>query len=635
MVDTDRAPRFDPVDLDAWRSQVRQDLGGRDPEGLVWRSLDGVEIGPLYVEPGPSRGVPGAPPFVRGSEPAPKWLIAQEARGHNRDAILENAARALREGADAVWLDAEVAARAFTRASDFAPFAALPGPVFIEGGARSTALSAAWLAAPATAPVTVLADPLGTLASRGALATSLERELAHLAEVVRETAARAPEARPILVSGRPYHEGGASAVHELGIVTATGIAYLRALSDLGHPLADLPRRMLFDIALDSDFFLGIAKLRAARLLWSKVLCAVGIEGPEQGMRIRARSSRRMATVIDPQLGILRGTAAAFAGAVAGATLVTVEPYDALSDTPDPLADRLARTTQLVMRHEALLDRVLDPAGGSYFLENLTEELARRAWSVMQEIERSGGVPHALADGAIAARVRAGADARRHAAATREQAMVGVSRYPSPGDVPPTTSTTPEPPAVTVSPVRLASGPVLDALRAKLDDATLDELAAALASDDAARAVRIEPMRDAAPFEALRRRASALASDRRRADVLAVGDARTIEPRIAFVVDVLAVAGLEARIRRATTPSELLAGAQDELGRVVVPCATDEEYLDVARALVPRLRERGARFVVLATRPNDALRASGADAFVHRGADLVSALDAALTALEAE
>jgi methylmalonyl-CoA mutase cobalamin-binding subunit len=177
--------------------------------------------------------------------------------------------------------------------------------------------------------------------------------------------------------------------------------------------------------------------------------------------------------------------------------------------------------------------------------------------------------------------------------------------------------------------------VLDALRAKLDDATLDELAAALASDDAARAVRIEPMRDAAPFEALRRRASALASDRRRADVLAVGDARTIEPRIAFVVDVLAVAGLEARIRRATTPSELLAAAQDELGRVVVPCATDEEYLDVARALVPRLRERGARFVVLATRPNDALRASGADAFVHRGADLVSALDAALTALEAE
>lgn len=558
------------VDLEAWRAQVRKDLGGRDPETLRWRSVDGVDVDPLYVRSDVERGVPGAPPFVRGARAEREWLLVDEPRGTDGAALLESARRATREGADALWIDRDTASRIALDA-----LGELGVPVWIEGAPLDASR-------PSVHPVV---DPLGALA-RGGLPAPLEAAIAALATGLDA----APSARPILVSSRPYHEGGASAVDELALTVASGIAYLRLLSEAGRPLADLPRRMLFELSLDADFFVGIAKLRAARLLWSKVLRAIGVDGPEQGMRIRARSSGRVATLLDPELGVLRGTAAAFAAVVGGAELVTVAPYDELCDEQDAHAERLARMTQHVLREEAELGRVLDPAGGSYFLESLTDELARRAWAVMQEIDHLGGVPHGLADGSIAERVRAGAEARQRAIATGAQAMVAVSRYPSPGEP-------------------------CGAYDAKASS----ELA-------------IAPARDAEAFERIRARAAALPPERRRATVLGVGDARALRPRMELVREALAVAGLEVELRPAQpSAAEALAG---DVAPVVAACASDEDYPEVARAVVAPLRERGARAVVLATRPTDELRASEPDAFVHRGADLVRALEAVLDALEA-
>lgn len=562
------------VDLEAWRAQVREDLGGREPEALRWRSVDGVVLEPLFTEAPAERGVPGAPPFVRGSEASREQWLVEEPRGADREAILAGARRALEGGADAIWITSAAAA---LLGGELEPLAALGAPVWIEGGDAD-----AWLAAK-SASITVLADPLGRR-------EALEPALARLASVLERAATALPAARPILVSSRPYHEGGASAVDELALLITSGVAYLRGLSDAGRPLADLPRRMLFELPLDADFFMGIAKLRAARLLWSKVLRTIGVDGPEQGMRIRARSSRRAATTLDPQLGVLRGTAAAFAAVAGGAELVTVAPYDELCREHDHHAERLARTTQLVLREEAELGRVLDPAGGSYFLESLTDQLARKAWAAMQEIEHLGGVPRGLADGSIAERVAAGAEARRKGLATGALGMVAVNRYPSP-DAPCT-----------------ARG----------------ELAVALE-------LAVPPMRDAAPFEAIRARAAALPPEKRRALVVAVGDARALRPRMDFAREQLAVAGLGIEVSVHASAAEALAG---DVPPVVIPVASDEDYPALARALVAPLRERGARAVVLATRPTDALREAGPDAFVHRGADLVGALEAVLDALEA-
>ena len=558
------------VDLEAWRAQVREDLGGREPEALRWRSVDGVVLEPLYTEGPAERGVPGAPPFVRGSEASREWRLVEEPRGADREAILAGARRALEGGADAIWITPAAAA---LLGGELEPLAALGAPVWIEGGDAD-----AWLAAK-SASITVLADPLGRR-------EALEPALSRLASVLERAATALPAARPILVSSRPYHEGGASAVDELALLITSGVAYLRGLSDAGRPLADLPRRMLFELSLDADFFLGIAKLRAARLLWSKVLRTIGVDGPEQGMRIRARSSRRVATTLDPQLGVLRGTAAAFAAVAGGAELVTVAPYDELCRERDPHAERLARTTQLVLREEAALGRVLDPAGGSYFLESLTDQLAREAWAVMQEIEHLGGVPRGLADGSIRERVAAGAEARRQVLATGALGMVAVNRYPSPD--------------------------------APCEAAPMEGLA-----------------RDAAPFEAIRARAAALPPERRRAVLVSVGDARALRPRVDFAREQLRAAGLAIDVRAASSAAEALAFAREGgVAPVMIPVASDEDYPALARELVGPLREEGALAIVLATRPSDALEALNVDAFVHRGGDLVRALEAVLDALEA-
>ncbi len=572
--------------LSRWREQVRRDLGGAEPESLRWRSPDGVDLQPLYAGAQPSRGAPGAPPFVRGSERQREWLLVHEPLARSRDLLIESARRALAEGADAVWIGAEVAA-CLAPEQDLAELGGLGAPVWIEGGAR---MAAAWLSRPVGEAVTVLSDPLGAVA-RGAPPAELEGALAEVAGVVARARVERPSARALLASARAYGEGGASAVDELALLVASGIAYLRALVGAGHPLADAPRRVLFEVALDADFFVGLAKLRAARLLWSKVLRVLGIDGPEQGMRLRARAARRGTSLIDPQANVLRGTAAAFAAAVGGAELVTVLPYDELTGAPSPHAERLARNTQHVLREEARLGAVLDPAGGSYFLEALTEQLARGAWREMQEIEHLGGVARGLADGSVAERVRAGAEARRRAAAVRERGIVGVSRYPSP------------------------------------------ELLAPGEPEPAAPPPAVAPHRDAAPYEALRRRAAALPEEARRALVLGVGERRAFAPRVDFARDVLEVAGLRVETLAVLESAEAARAALPAaLPAVVVPCAADGDYAAVLEALSPALRERGARAVVAATREAEALREL-ADVFVHRGADLPAALAALLEAAE--
>jgi methylmalonyl-CoA mutase len=625
---------FERADLDAWREQARRDLGGRDPATLTRASLDGVELEPLAVGPAPSAlalGLPGAPPFVRGSEPGRSWRVVHElAPAATLDALVARAERALREGADQLWLGPDASA-VLQRPSDLDRLRALDAPVHLAPAEHATAFAAAWLTAPAQ--LTVVADPLGTLAERGALPTSVSRAFAHLAEVLGHAATRAPSARPMLVSGRPYHEAGVGAADELGIALATGVAYLRGLSEAGHPLADVPRRILFELATDADFFVGIAKLRAARLLWSKVLRTLGIDGPEQGLHVRARTGRRGTSLLDPHTNLLRGTAAAVGAVLGGAELVTVAPHDELAGAPSEHAEHLARTTQLLLREEAHLGQVLDPAGGSYFLESLTDRLARSAWLVLQELEHLGGVPRALADGSLAERVRTAAEQRRRAVATRTRVLVGVNRYPAPEppsagpsvSAPPSTVATEGPSSVRDA----ATGAVVTAVQAA-GDVPFEALTAALGEAEPASVERLAPMREAEPFEALRARVAALAD--RRVQLVAVGEARELAPRVDFAREALAVGGLEivggTVERSAEAAREHLSDA-----RIAVLCASDEAYESLLGELAPALRERGATQVVLATRPTEALTTAGADRFVHRGCDLVAVLEALVATLE--
>ena len=558
--------RFDPVDRDTWRERVEADLGEAGIDSLAQPLAGGLVVRPLYSEedlPGHELGWPGAPPFVRGALAQNRWRVVHEASGDDAGAIVDGARRALEGGADAVLLGRS----AFDRI-DAEALASLDVPIIADPGADAIA----WLRALAGMKDAALRfDPLGTLAREGALPYGAETAWRVLAEL-------ATADRRVSVDSRPYHEGGASPSTELAVALATGLEYLRALSAAGHPLADAPRRMSFSFACDADVFVGIAKLRAARLTWSKVLRALGIDGPDEGMHIHAFGSRRTRSELEPMIDVLRGTASAFAAVVGGAQDVTLEGYE-----DSPRAERLARNAQLLLRWESHLDRVVDPGGGSYAVEALTDALAREAWASFQDIEREGGMLSSLTSGSIQERLATGASALRVGLAKREVGRVGVNRYPGPADPP-------EPAPRRVAPRATSDQRAVKAVRGAFDDAPRGALAdAILASDASVEVLRnellrgadpmsappIELVRDAAPYEALRRRCAALPEPERAALVIGLGSVRKVKPQMDFCGEALAVAGLRPRID----------DVRAEIGEV--------DLTDVPRTVVCVRRDAGA------------------------------------------
>ncbi len=239
---------------------------------------------------------------------------------------------------------------------------------------------------------------------------------------------RATGVRIATVDATVYHDAGASDAQELGIGTAVGVAYLRALTDAGQPIDDALAALEFRWAVTAEQFPSIAKLRAARRIWDRVAQLCGADEQRRGQRQHAVTSAAMMTRRDPWVNMLRTTIACFAAAVGGAESITVTPFDAAIGESDDFARRIARNTQAVLHDESSLARVTDAAGGSWFVESLTEELAGAAWQVFTEIERAGGALAALDDELIGTLVLRTERARADDIAHRRAPITGVSEF---------------------------------------------------------------------------------------------------------------------------------------------------------------------------------------------------------------
>ena len=229
----------------------------------------------------------------------------------------------------------------------------------------------------------------------------------------------------IAVDGTVYHDAGAGDVAELAIVTSAGVTYLRVLADAGVGIADALAALEFRLAVTDDQFASMAKLRAARRLWNRVGELCGAPGSARGQRQHAVTSAAMMTRRDPFTNLLRTTVAGFAAAVAGAQAITVAPFDQALGRSDDLARRIARNTQSVLHDEVSLARVADPAGGSWYVESLTEQLAEAAWDAFTALERAGGATDL---GAVSALIAASRSRRDEAIAAGRFPITGVNRF---------------------------------------------------------------------------------------------------------------------------------------------------------------------------------------------------------------
>jgi methylmalonyl-CoA mutase len=602
------AGEFTEATREQWRDLVaavlrkagREELPDPVEDALRTTVATGVSVAPLYTAQDAGDlptavGVPGLPPFVRGARAGAAgvtaaggadadvpggWDVRQRHADPDVAATREAIAADLENGVSSLWLVlGEGAVPVASLGNVLADVYLDLAPVTVQGGpAAAEAFLELVEGRDDLAPGGSLGlDPLGVQATSGQ-----EQDLTGLAALARRAQAH-PGLRTVVVDGTVFADAGASAVEELGCALAAGVAYLRVLTgsaDGGEGLGvdEAFGQLEFRFSAGADQFTTIAALRAARRLWDRVGEASGAAPAARAQRQHAVTSSVMTTRHDPWVNMLRTTVACFAAGVGGADVVTVQPFDAALGLPDAFARRIARNTQSLLVEEGHLARVLDPAGGSWYVEALTEDLAQASWAWFTEIERAGGLPVALASGLVGDRIAAAWEQRSERLAHRTDAITGVSEFPNPAEV---------------LPQRRPAAEVLPSAPGGLPR-----------------------VRAAAPFEELRDRAEAV-QPRPRVYLATLGSVARHTARASFAANLFQAGGLQ-------TPSgDGAAGFAEAATTVACVCGSDRDYAESAAGLVAELRAAGASAVWLAGKPD--LAVDGVDGYVYAGCDALAAL----------
>ena len=424
-------PGFPRADEDAWRALVAKTLGDKPYTSLQRQTAEGLPIEPLYAQapkpaPFPPRPFSAEQPWdlrVLSRHPDPACANAELL------ADLTGGATSLTLKIDPTGRNGLAVGSTDGLARALKDVVLEVAPVGLDAGFLG-AKAADWLHALAKsspgAKLNFHFDPIGAWAEAGASPGPIESHLVSAATVATRLGDSYPQSELFLASGRVVHEAGGGEAAEIAFAAASALAYARAFTRAGAPMADAFARITLGLAADADYFLTIAKLRAARAVWARM---AGACGADPQARIEARSSGRMLTATDAWTNMIRLTAAGFAAGVGGADAVTLGAFTDALGLPTAFARRQARNAQLVLMEEAHVGRVADPAAGSGYVEAMTDQIARAAWAKLQAIEAAGGLIDALAAGDIARDVAATNAARG------ELRILGVNAFPPTGDAP--------------------------------------------------------------------------------------------------------------------------------------------------------------------------------------------------------
>ncbi|QGF23542.1 methylmalonyl-CoA mutase small subunit [Raineyella fluvialis] len=564
-------------------------------------TVDDVTIDPLYTREGVTEdlGYPGVMPFVRGTTVRRGQMDAWDVRALHEDPEVAFTRKAvltdLERGVTSLWLRLD-------------PDAIAPGDLGevladvlldlakVEVSSRTDQVAAAEALLSlveasgkdrAALSVNLGLDPIGFAADQG-VAADLSGMAPWVARLEGYT-----QSRPFVVDATLWHNAGAGDVHEVAWALATGLEYVRALVEQGLPLDDAFDAMIFRVTASCDEFATIARLRALRRCWARIGEVLGVAEDRRGARQHAVTSWRELTRDDPYVNMLRGTISTFSAAVGGAEAITTLPFDTARGLPGELSRRVARNTQIVLAEESNIGRVNDPAGGTWYIESLTDEIADAAWSAFQEVEAAGGMVAALADG-LPTRILADLnEKRRHLLATRQRPLTGVSEFPNTSE-----------PALDVRP-----------------------------RPEAPAGNGLVRHRDAEVFEALRDRTG----DSGQAVFLAcLGSRRDFGGREGFASNLFHIAGLATPSCEGGSTDEVVAAWRATGTPVAVLCSSATVYAEQGLEVAAALKEAGARTLLLAgslKELGDPARASALiDGTIALGVDVVEVLTTTLDTL---
>ncbi|XZF74146.1 methylmalonyl-CoA mutase family protein [Bacillus sp. AL-1R] len=479
-------------------------------------------------------------------------------------------------------------------------------------------------------------DPISNLVKDGTLPYSLENAYKMMAEITKWSVKHTTNLRNILVQSHPYHDAGANAVQELAFAISTGLEYLREMDNLQIPLDDAASKILFSFSIGSNFFMEIAKLRAARMIWARIIKELGGNDASQKMNIHSRTSSWTKTIYDPYVNILRGTVEAFAGVIGGTDSLHVSPFDESIKSSDEFSRRIARNTHLILEKESNLSKVADPAGGSWYIESLTYSLAEKAWELFQKIEEKGGMVKAIQKGFPQAIVREVAEEKLNNIKNRKDKLIGTNIYPNLNEnelekkeldciedkVDKENLVASSKPIVFQ-----CGGSIEDIIDAANNGATIPNIFNVMNVIDSEipSVNQLYIHRGAQPYESLRRNSQSYKNSTGefpKVFVANFGQVAAYKPRTDFVTDFFEVGGFKVLQNKGfASVDEIIDSFKQSESTIVVICSTDDQYSEIVPSITNQIKAINPNTkVLLAGKPSidemNLYKEVGIDDFIH-------------------
>ncbi len=591
---------FPAISTETWDNKIRADLKGADYEKkLVWKTDEGIPVKPYYRDEDlQNLSYLDHTSLLRFSGSTPNsWTICQDIfPGKDLAEANQRIKSALKGGAQAIRIQ----------------LGNIPGPgkimleelfhgvrldeteILFNGCPEADALYNHFVEIATTRGISpddlkglIGADPLGKMASSG-LPLAITENLGNL---VKKSLGRTPGLRVIDVNGALFQNAGSTLVEELAFSLSMANEYMAILTGQAVEAADVVGSMQLSLASGSNYFMEIAKLRAARMLWAQICKGYSLETESGKIRIHSTTSQWNMTIYDPHVNMLRGTTEAMSSILGGADLISVLPFDHPFLNSNAFSDRIARNVQIILRDEAYLERVNDPSSGSYYIESLTDSIAEKAWDLFRQTEAKGGFRKAFQSGWIQELVLSSRKRKSDLIASGRSHILGTNAYPNFHEF------------------------IHEQLGRRVQEEVTD-----------APMVPLRPFRPAALLEAVRLETES-SGKRPRVLLFKYGNPAWGSARAAFSGNFFACAGYEILDPHAFESLESgIAAARDAKAEIVVLCSSDDSYASMAPPVVEALKDK--TIVVVAGYPADiiqALQEAGIEHFIHVKSNLLETL----------
>ena len=591
---------FPPVTAELWKEKIVEDLKGADYEKkMVWKTNEGFSVNPFYrkedVNTAVATELPGEFPYTRGNSTQNNWLIRTEIVADDATVANSKAIKMIKEGVTAIGFKLKSSALSAgyieqllcgidpqeielnfdTCIKRAAELATLLVSYYKSKGYELAAISGS-----------LNYDPLGKELCKGKIIEDYTTEIKAIAKATEEM----PKFRIVAVNAIALNNSGAYITQELGYALAWGNEYMQAMTDAGIDGCKAAKMVKFNFGISSNFFMEIAKFRAARLLWSKIVEQYTPCKEACKMVVHAETTSFNLTLFDSYVNMLRTQTEAMSAAIAGVESITVKPYDSVYETPTDFAERIAKNQQLILKHESHLDAVADPAGGSYYVESLTASIAAEAWKLFLQTEEAGGFGAAIKSGEIKAKAEASATERRTALARRKEILLGTNQYPNFTE-------------------------------------TSNGKKAVSAACSCSEGEGLKPSRLGEEFEQLRL-ATENSGKRPKAFMLTIGNLAMRQARAQFSCNFLATAGYEVIDNLGFgSVEEGAKAALDAQADIVVICSSDDEYAEYAIPAYEAVKDKALFIVAGAPACSEELQKAGIENFIHVRVNVLETLKA--------